>query len=100
MPFRRVWLWAMVFAAAQLLCAPTSRAANPQPPAELIEGTASMSLTPHLSYLHDKDAIDTADDAWRRIALDGFQPVPAGKTAFGFQQGAYWFHATVVNHDP
>lgn len=100
MPFRRVWLWAMVIAAAQLLCAPTSRAANPQPPAELIEGTASMSLTPHLSYLHDKDAIDTADDAWRRIAADGFQPVPAGKTAFGFQQGAYWFHATVVNHDP
>ncbi len=100
MPFRRVWLWAMVIAAAQLLSVPTSQAANPQPPAELIEGTASMSLTPHLSYLHDKDAIDTADDAWRRIAIDGFQPVPAGKTAFGFQQGAYWFHATVVNHDP
>jgi two-component system, sensor histidine kinase LadS len=99
MPFRRVWLWAMVIAAAQLLCAPTGRAANPQPPAELIEGTASRSLTPHLSYLHDKDAIDTADDAWRRIAIDGFQPVPAGKTAFGFQQGAYWFHATVVNRD-
>jgi diguanylate cyclase (GGDEF)-like protein len=89
----------MVIAAAQLLCAPTGRAANPQPPAELIEGTASRSLTPHLSYLHDKDAIDTADDAWRRIAIDGFQPVPAGKTAFGFQQGAYWFHATVVNRD-
>ena len=100
MPFRRVWLWAMVIAAAQLLCAPTTRAANPQPPAELIEGTASLSLTPHLSYLHDKNAIDTADDAWRRIAIDGFQPVPAGKTAFGFQQGAYWFHATVVNRDP
>ena len=100
MPFRRVWLWAMVITAAQLLCVPTSRAANPQPPAELIEGTASMSLTPHLSYLHDKDAIDSADDAWRRIAIDGFQPVPAGKTAFGFQQGAYWFHATVVNRNP
>ena len=100
MPFRRVWLWAMVIAAAQLLCAPTTRAANPQPPAELIEGIASLSLTPHLSYLHDKNAIDTADDAWRRIAIDGFQPVPAGKTAFGFQQGAYWFHATVVNRDP
>ena len=90
----------MAIAAAQLLCVPTSRAANPQPPAELIEGTASMSLTPHLSYLHDKDAIDTADDAWRRIAINGFQPVPAGKTAFGFQQGAYWFHATVVNRNP
>lgn len=90
----------MVIAIAPLFCASMSRAANPQPPAELIEGTASMSLTPHLSYLHDKDAIDTTEDAWRRIAIDGFQPVPAGKTAFGFQQGAYWFHATVVNHDP
>ncbi len=90
----------MIIAIAQWSCVPMSRAANPQPPAELIEGTASMSLTPHLSYLHDKDAIDTTEDAWRRIAIDGFQPVPAGKTAFGFQQGAYWFHATVVNHDP
>ncbi len=100
MPFRRVWLWALVMVAAQILGAPASRAANPQPPAELIEGTASLSLTPHLSYLHDKNAIDSADDAWRRIAIRGFEPVPAGKTAFGFQQGAYWFHATVVNHDP
>ena len=63
MPFRRVWLWAMVIAAAQLLCASTGRAANPQPTAELIEATASLSLTPHLSYLHDKDAIDTANNA-------------------------------------
>ena len=100
MPFRRVWLWAIAFAAAQMLGLPTCQAASPQPPAELSEGTASMSLTPHLSFLHDKDAIDTADDAWRRIALGGFEPVPAGKTAFGFQQGAYWFHATVVNRNP
>ena len=59
-----------------------------------------MALTPHLSYLHDKSAVDTPEDAWRKIAAGGFQRVPKGKTAFGFQQGAYWFHAEVVNRDP
>lgn len=100
MAFGRVWLCLLAIVAAQMLGMPTCRAANPQPPAELIEGTASMSLTPHLSYLHDKNAIDSADDAWRRIAAGGFQRVPANKTAFGFQEGAYWFHAEVVNRDP
>jgi diguanylate cyclase (GGDEF)-like protein len=100
MQFRRTWMCTIVLATVAVLFATGCWAANPQPPAELTAGTASMSLTPHLSYLHDKNGIDSAVDAWRRIAAGDFQPVPANKTVFGFQQGAYWFHAEVVNRDP
>jgi two-component system, sensor histidine kinase LadS len=100
MLFRRTWMCAIVLATVAALFATGCGAASPQAPAELTAGTASISLTPHLSFLHDKDAIDSAEDAWRRIALGGFEPMPAGKTALGFQEGAYWFHAEVVNRDP
>jgi two-component system, sensor histidine kinase LadS len=99
MPFRCTWLCATVLATAAMLFAIGCRAASP-PPAELSSSTDAMPLTPHLSYLHDKSAVDSADDAWRLIATDRFQPVPDGKTAFGFQEGAYWFHAQVVNRNP
>jgi two-component system, sensor histidine kinase LadS len=98
MPFRCTWVRVAAFVAV-LLSALTCQAASP-PPAELSGDTETMPLTPHLSYLHDKGAVDSADDAWRLIAADRFQPVPDGKTAFGFQEGAYWFHAQVVNRNP
>ena len=100
MQFRCTWMCTIVLATVAAPFATGCWAANPQPPAELTAGSASLSLTPHLSYLHDKNGIDSAVDAWRRIAAGGFQPVPANKTAFGFPQGAYWFHAEVVNRDP
>ena len=100
MPFRSTGVWAMVFAAVLALSALSCRAAAAQGATELPQGTAAMPLTPHLSYLHDRNAVDTPDDAWRKIAAGGFQPVPKDKTAFGFQQGAYWFHAEVVNREP
>jgi two-component system, sensor histidine kinase LadS len=98
MPFRCTWVRVSAFVAV-LLFALTCQAASP-PPAELSGDTDAIPLTPHLSYLHDKSAVDSADDAWRLIAADRFQPVPDGKTAFGFQEGAYWFHAQVVNRNP
>lgn len=97
MPFRRVWLHAIV-AAALLLFAMCCHAAPP--PAALDPGTESMSLTPYLSHFHDKSAGDSPDNAWQRLARGDFEPVPDGKTAFGFQRGAYWFHARLVNRNP
>lgn len=99
MPFRRTWLSATLFATVLMLIGLSCQATSRQPTAELLEGTSSIPLTPHLSYLHDENAVNAADDAWRRIDADGFEPVPADKTAFGFQRGAYWFHAAVINHD-
>ena len=100
MPYRRTRLWNNALAAVLMLFALTCRAAGPERATELPKGTDAMALTPHLSYLHDKNAVDTPEDAWRRIAAGAFQPVPPDKTAFGFQQGAYWFHAEVVNRSP
>ena len=97
MLFRCTWVSVAAFVAV-LLVALTCQAAHP-PPAELRGDTDTMPLTPHLSYLHDKSAVDSADDAWRLIAAGRFQPVPDGKTAFGFQQGAYWFHGQLVNRN-
>lgn len=97
MPFRRVWLHAIV-AATLLLFAMCCHAAPP--PAALDPGTESMPLTPYLSHFHDKSAGDSPDNAWQRLARGDFEPVPNGKTAFGFQRGAYWFHARLVNRNP
>jgi two-component system, sensor histidine kinase LadS len=76
------------------------QATNPKRVAELPKGTGSVALTPYLSYFHDKSAGDTPEVAWRRIDGGGFRSVPKDKTAFGFQQGAYWFHAELVNRNP
>ena len=100
MPFRRAWrrivatlvllaLSGMAWAAAQ----------TAPPPAVLGDDTAALSLTPYLSYYHDASAVDDADDAWRLSDGGKFAPVPAGKTAFGFQPGAFWFHATIDNRN-
>ena len=99
MPFRRNRWWATALTAVLLLFAIGCPAAN-APHAELDNRTDALPLTPYLSYLHDKTAVDSADDAWRLIAAGRFERVPNGKTAFGFQQGAYWFHAKVVNQNP
>ena len=63
-------------------------------------GLRSVRLTPHLSYRHDADGSDRPADAWRRVADGEFAPLPGGKDAFGFQSGAFWFHATIVNSNP
>lgn len=99
MPFRSTWLWATALAAVAVLFATGCPAAN-TPPAELNDRTDALQLTPYLSYLHDKQAVDSADEAWRLIAAGRFERVPNGKTAFGFQEGAYWFHAKIINENP
>ena len=64
MPFRRNRWWVSALTAVLLLFAIGCPAANP-PPAELDDRTDALPLTPYLSYLHDKSAVDSADDAWR-----------------------------------
>jgi diguanylate cyclase (GGDEF)-like protein len=69
-------------------------------PLELVPGTRNVALSPHLSYRHDQESSDRPEDAWRRAADGAFEPLPGGKDTFGFQRGAFWFHATIVNRDP
>ncbi|HRN61406.1 MAG TPA: diguanylate cyclase [Luteimonas sp.] len=67
---------------------------------ELAPGATDAPLSAHLTYRHDTTKTDRPEDAWRRVAGGGFAPLPGGKDAFGFQSGAFWFHATVVNRNP
>src|SRR3546814_11425714 len=47
----------------------------------------------------DAGAVDKPADAFRRAAAGEFAPLPDGQSEFGFQTGAYWFHATVRNEN-
>lgn len=71
------------------------------PPAvELPADVNQLSLTPHLAYRHDSTSSDRMEDAFAHLQAGRFEPVPGGNAAFGFQTGAFWFHARVVNRNP
>ena len=83
-----------------LLCAASASASAAMPAVELREGDGEVALSPHVGYHHDTSGSERPEDAWRRVAADGFRPLPRDDAAFGFQRGAFWFHAILVNHDP
>ncbi|GHD69798.1 hypothetical protein GCM10007164_13320 [Luteimonas padinae] len=95
----RPWMaWiAFVFVALLAAAGPAAAAADV---IELSPGTGELALSPHVTYLHDTDGRDTVQDAWARVGTDAFAPLPGGNPAFGFQDGAFWVHARVVNRDP
>jgi diguanylate cyclase (GGDEF)-like protein len=66
---------------------------------ELPQGIDQASLTPHLDYRHDSESVDRMEDAFAHARDGRFEPVPGGSATFGFQRGAFWFHATIVNHN-
>jgi len=101
MPFRFAWqhtiaLIAMIALSMSLSIGSASAA---PPTAMLTDDIDAMPLSPYLSFRHDTQGKDSADDAWRRFRQGEFARVPAGKSSFGFQPGAFWFHARVVNRN-
>ena len=68
-------------------------------PVELPAGADQLTLTPHLHYRQDSESADRMRDAFAHVREGRFEPVPGGNAAFGFQRGAFWFHATVVNRN-
>ncbi len=66
---------------------------------ELTADIADRALSPDVRFHHDPAATDDVDAAWRRVEAGGFAPLPAGNDAFGFQRGAFWFHARLVNRN-
>ena len=66
---------------------------------ELPAGADQLTLTPHLHYRQDSESADRMRDAFAQVREGRFEPVPGGNAAFGFQRGAFWFHATVVNRN-
>ena len=71
-----------------------------QPVATLDAGLKTLQLTPHVSYHHDPDGRADATAMFALAKSGRFAPLPPNGPTFGFQDGAFWFHATVVNRDP
>lgn len=91
-------------ALSYLLCACWTLLALPalaeSPVAELTPELSQLSLGPYTDYRQDNALTDSAEDALRRAHDDQFAPLPGGKSAFGFQRGAMWFHARIQNRNP
>ncbi|WP_169447745.1 sensor domain-containing diguanylate cyclase [Luteimonas mephitis] len=94
---RNVRMLACLFAI--LVAAWLPGVASAQQVLQLEPGHGDIQLSSYLAYRHDSGGIDDATDAFRRYAAGEFSPLPGGQSEFGFQPGAYWFHANVVNHD-
>ena len=91
----KAWMAWLAAALAWLATGPAASA-----PIELTPGSGELALSPHVTYHHDTDAGLALDDAWRLAGTSAFAPLPHGDPAFGFQSGAFWIHARLVNHDP
>ena len=68
-----------------------------QPVATLEDGTQTLELTPHVRFHHDLDGRADAATMFARAEAAGFEPLPPVGPSFSFQDGAFWFHATLFN---
>lgn len=68
--------------------------------ARITHDTTYLPLAPQTSYLHDAAGTATLDEAHRLLDGGRFEPLPNGDASFGFQTGAFWFHARVTNENP
>ena len=66
----------------------------------LTPGMNRISLTAYTAYRHDVTSTDTSENAFADVAAGKFKPMPGGRTAFGFQKGAFWFHVKLRNDNP
>src|SRR5688572_25897199 len=89
----RTWLWG-VLACLMLLVAAPARA---QATVDLGDGIHRVDLSSHLRYYHDASGTQDRDTIAHRLAQGEFVPLPRGNAAFGFQDGAYWFHVRMLN---
>lgn len=97
MDSKRVRTWLAALCGLLLAAGPVS--ARPEA-ASLEPGLSSLDLAPHTSYVHDPDAAATPQQMFARADAGDFAPLPSSGAAFGFQDGAYWFHVALVNFDP
>lgn len=69
-------------------------------PMALDAGTSAVPLSPSITYRHDALASDGASEAFQRARDGQYAPLPDGNPTLGFQEGAFWFHLSVVNRNP
>lgn len=92
-------LFWLVFAGQLAHALPAESATAPTPVLELDTQVTHLELTPYVGYYHDVAGQDELPDAMAVLRAGRFSPVPGGDTTFGFQPGAYWFHARIISHN-
>lgn len=92
------WLPLWLVAVCALLCAAAT--AHAQPVMEIDAGQSRVDLAPTLRHVHDASATADLATASHWLQQGRFAPLPDGKTALGFRDGALWFHARVINRNP
>lgn len=70
-----------------------------QEPLVLDAGSRAVPLAPALRHVHDIAAEADLDTASTWLREGRFAPLPDGRTALGFRNGALWLHARVVNRN-
>ena len=80
-----------------MLLLAASGVAYAESPLVLDTGMSTVPLSARISYRHDAQANDGATQAFQRAQEGQYSPLPNGNPSFGFQEGAYWFHMTLVN---
>ena len=83
---------------ALLLLALTANAAA-NGPVVLTSDSAVVGLAAGTRYAIDTELTATADEQFRQIDTGLFQPLPHDNATFGFVDGAYWFHVSLLNRD-
>jgi len=70
-----------------------------QAPLELTASSGEASLAAHTAYYHDKAGDDDLGAVTAHLENGRFQPLANDSTSFGFQDGAFWFHISLLNAD-
>jgi len=91
--------WVRICLAGLALLAWTATAGPSTQTIELRRDTTQLDLAPSMRYVHDLSAQGDLAAALRWLDEGRFQPLPGGRTSLGFQDGAYWLHARVINRD-
>lgn len=86
--------WMLVLVAA----APAVHAAAN--PVVLGAETGRVDLAPHIGWYGDPGADAGAGAVFVHLAKGDFKPLPENSPSFGFQDGAFWFHFSLINRNP
>ena len=73
--------------------------AQAQAPLEITAASSQLSLAPYTGYYHDVTGKNDLAAATRQLSKGAFKPLPGQNPSFGFHDGAFWFHARVLNRD-
>ncbi|MGY6517393.1 MAG: sensor domain-containing diguanylate cyclase [Lysobacteraceae bacterium] len=82
-----------------LLASPPTPAQAAAPVVEVDATHERIDLVPHMHWLFDPDAVEAPEVMFEVLADGGFEPLPDGRSTFGFRRGAFWFHLRLHNLD-